>query len=80
MRARRDIQDLVAARGRDAAAQLTIGEDQTIRIDSSFDVLQPVSPVVLLTAVTELLLAVKPTLARLSEILSDDLPPVQGSA
>jgi hypothetical protein len=79
-RARRDIQDLVAAGGRGAAAQLTIGEDQTIRIDSSFDVRQPVSPVVLLTAVTELLLAIKPTLARLSEILSDALPPVQGSA
>jgi hypothetical protein len=80
LRARREIQHLIAMGGHGGAPLLTIANDQAIRIESSFDLLQPVSPVVMLTAVTELLLDLKPTLARLSEILSEITPPAQGAA
>ena len=80
VRARRKVQHLVALGGHAAETQMTISDDQTIRVDSSFTLLQPVSPVVMLTAITELLLALKPTLAELAEILTDAVPPVKGTA
>jgi len=78
VRARREIQHLIATSVPEP--RLTIADDQTIRIESSFDLLQPVSPVMMLTAVTELMLALKPTLTRLSQILTDATPPIQGTA
>ena len=80
MLARRAIQDLVAMGTQQAETQIAITDDQTIRIESTFALLRPVSPVVMLTSITELMLALKPILARLAEILIDATPPVQGTA
>lgn len=80
VRARREVQDLVAVAAHTAETRMTITDEQTIRIDSTFALLQPVSPVVMLTAIAELLLTLKPTLARLAEILADAMPPVRGTA
>jgi hypothetical protein len=78
--ARRAIQDLIAMGAQQAETQIAITDDQTIRIESTFALLRPVSPVVMLTAITELMLILKPTLARLAEILIEATPPVQGTA
>jgi hypothetical protein len=80
VRARRAIQHFIATAAHAAEVQMAITDDQTIRIDSSFDLLHPVSPVVMLTAITELMLVLKPTLARLGKILTDASTPVQGTA
>lgn len=80
IRARREILHLVATGDHAAETQVTITGDHAIRIDSSFALLQPVSPVVMLTAITELMLALKPTLAQLGEILSRASPRVHGTA
>ena len=67
--ARRAIQDLVLASGSIIGSHFSIGEDQTIRLDASLSLLKPVSPVTTLTLVTELLLILKPWLARLGTLI-----------
>jgi hypothetical protein len=78
VRARREIQDLIATSLDEP--RLTLAEDQTIHVESEFELAQPASPVVMLTAVTELLLALKPTLERLSEIMTGAGSTAQGTA
>jgi len=67
--ARLAIQDLVAASGAMIEPRFTIGEDQTIRVESTVELAKPVSPVLTLTMVTELLLVLKPWLERLGALL-----------
>jgi hypothetical protein len=67
--ARHTIQDLIAASGSLIAPTFTIGEDQAIRVSATLELLKPVSPVGTLTMVTELLLVLKPWLARIGELL-----------
>jgi hypothetical protein len=56
LEARRMIQDLVGASNALIAPTFSIGEDQAIRVQATLELLKPVSPVVTLTMVTELLL------------------------
>jgi hypothetical protein len=67
--ARQAIQDLVAASSAVIAPRLAIDENQIIRVDARIELLKPVSPVTTLTMVTELLLILKPWLARLGVLL-----------
>jgi hypothetical protein len=67
--ARQSIQELVAASGALIEPQFTIGDDQMIRVAATVDLAKPVSPVTTLTMVTELLLVLKPWLARLGTLL-----------
>jgi hypothetical protein len=67
--ARQGIQELVAASGAMIEPQFTIGDDQMIRVAATVDLAKPVSPVTTLTMVTELLLVLKPWLARLGTLL-----------
>jgi hypothetical protein len=73
--ARRAIQELVLASGAIVGPHLSIAEDQTIRVDASLSLLKPVSPVTTLTLVTELLLVLKPWLARLGTLLESASQP-----
>lgn len=68
--ARRAILELVAASKSATGPSLTIDPDQIIRIRSRFELLQPVSPMVVVTMVTELLLVLKPWLVRLGDLLA----------
>lgn len=67
--ARHAIQDLVTASGSAIEPRLTIGEDQMIRVAATVELPKPVSPVLTLTMVTELLLVLKPWLARLGALI-----------
>jgi hypothetical protein len=67
--ARQAIQDLVAASGSLIEPQFTIGDDQMIRVAATVDLAKPVSPVTTLTMVTELLLILKPWIARLGTLI-----------
>jgi hypothetical protein len=67
--ARQAIQDLVAASSAVIEPRLAIDENQIIRVDARIELLKPVSPVTTLTMVTELLLILKPWLARLGVLL-----------
>jgi hypothetical protein len=73
--ARRSIQDLVLASGSIIGPHISIGEDQTIRVDASLSLLKPVSPVTTLTLVTELLLVLKPWLAKLGALIESASQP-----
>jgi len=73
--ARRAIQDLVLASSSVIGPHISIGEDQTIRVDASLSLLKPVSPVTTLTLVTELLLVLKPWLARLGTLIESASQP-----
>ena len=66
---RQPIQDLIAASGALIAPRFTVGEDQMIRIEAAMELAKPVSPVATLTIVTELLLVLKPWLARFGALL-----------
>jgi hypothetical protein len=67
--ARRAIQDLVLASSAMIGPRISISDDQAIRVDASLALLKPVSPVTTLTLVTELLLILKPWLARLGALI-----------
>lgn len=67
--ARGMIQDLVAASGALIKPIFTIDDNQSIRVSATLELLKPVSPVVTLTMVTEMLLSVKPWLARIGELI-----------
>jgi hypothetical protein len=68
---RNEIRNLVAASALPEAPEFSIADDQTIRLVSSFELYQPVSPILILTVVTEYLIAVKPWLTRFAELLAD---------
>lgn len=67
--ARQAIQDIVIASGALIAPRFLIGDDQMIRIEAAMDLAKPVSPVTTLTMVTEVLLVLKPWLARIGTLL-----------
>jgi hypothetical protein len=69
LQARLAIQDLIAASGTLIEPRLTIGDDQRIRLEANVELQKPVSPVVTLTMVTELLLVLEPWLERLGTLL-----------
>ena len=66
---RRIIQDLVIASAALIEPRFTIGQDQMIRVTATVDLAKPVSPVTTLTMVTELLLVLKPWIARLGTLI-----------
>lgn len=78
--ARSQIQDIVAASALSVSPILTIDDSQAIRVETSFDLVQPVSPVSMLTMVTELLLTLKPMLERLGALLAAASQRPQGTA
>jgi hypothetical protein len=67
--ARRMIQELIAASGASVVPAFAIGDDQSIRLCATLELMKPVSPVVTLTMVTELLLILKPWLMRMGELI-----------
>ena len=69
VQARLSIQDLIAASGSLIEPRFSIGADQTIRVETTVELLNPVSPVLTLTLVTEVLLVLKPWLERLGTLL-----------
>jgi hypothetical protein len=72
---RRAIQNLVLASSALIGPRISIGDDQAIRVDASLALLKPVSPVTTLTLVTELLLILKPWLARLGALIESAAQP-----
>lgn len=78
--ARRAIQDFVLACSASTEPRLIINENQMIRIESSFELLQPVSPITMLTMVTKLLLELKPWLTRLGELIELAVQQPHGTA
>ncbi len=72
--ARHAIQELVAASASAEGSVFSLADDQTIRLFHSFDLFQPVSPVHVLTVVTEFLIRLKPWLARFAELLAGRSP------
>lgn len=69
--ARHAIQELVAASASAEGSVLSLADDQTIRLVYSFDLFQPVSPVLMLTIVIEFLIQLKPWLDRFAELLRE---------
>jgi hypothetical protein len=69
--ARHALQELVAASASAEGSIFSLADDQTIRMMQTFDLYQPVSPVLVLSVVTEFLIGVKPWLARFAEVLAD---------
>jgi hypothetical protein len=67
--ARQAIQDLISASGALIAPRFSIGGDQMIRIEAAMELAKPVSPATTLTMVTEVLLMLKPWLARIGTLL-----------
>jgi hypothetical protein len=68
-KARRAIQEVIAASGALIAPRFTVGDDQMIRIEAVMELSKPVSPVTTLTMVTEVLLVLKPWLERIGALL-----------
>jgi hypothetical protein len=66
---RQAIQALVAAKAATPGPRITIDAAQDIRVSGQFRVPQPISPVAVLTGLTEVLLDLKPWLARLAVLL-----------
>lgn len=71
---RRAIQGLVVAKANEPGPSITIDNAMDIRVAGQFDVQQPISPVAVLTGLTEILLELKPWLARLAELLGAPAP------
>jgi hypothetical protein len=69
LQGRISIQDLITASGSLIEPRFSVGADQMIRVEATMELLKPVSPVMTLTMVTEVLLVLKPWLERLGTLI-----------